>query len=42
MKGLYPHEEAARLPKTHQVDRVVAVRVPGVDAERHLVFMSPA
>lgn len=42
MKGLYPHEEAARLPKTHRVDRVVAVRVPGVDAERHLVFMSPA
>ena len=42
MKGLYPYEEIARLPKTHRVDRVVPVRVPGVNAERHLVFLSAA
>lgn len=42
MKGLHPYEEIARLPKTHRVDRVVPVRVPGVNAERHLVFLSAA
>lgn len=42
MKGLFPYEEIARLPKTHRVDQVLRLRVPGVDAERHLVFLSPA
>lgn len=42
MKGLYPHEEIARLPASHRVDRVIPVQVPGVDAERHLVFLKQA
>lgn len=42
MKGLYPYEEIARLPATHRVDRVLPVRVPGLDAERHLVFLRRA
>ena len=42
MKGLHPYEEIARLPATHRVDRVVPVRVPGLDAERHLVFLRRA
>lgn len=42
MKGVYPHDEIARLPATHRVDRVIPVRVPGLDAERHLVFLKRA
>ena len=41
MKGLYPYEEIARLPATHRVDRVVPLRVPGLNAERHVVFVRP-
>lgn len=39
MKGVYPHDEIARLPKTHQVERVIELNVPQVEGERHLVVL---
>lgn len=39
MKGVYPYEEIALLPAGTKVSEVVPVRVPGLDAERHLVRM---
>ena len=40
MKGLYPHEEIAQL-KGARVTRDVPLRVPGLDADRHLIVMEP-
>ena len=40
MKGLYPNEEIAQL-KGARVTRDVALRVPGLDADRHLIVMEP-
>jgi len=37
MKGQYPHEEIAELPPGWTVTAVHVLRVPGLDAERHLV-----
>lgn len=37
MKGVYPHDEIARLPADFNVTRVVALTVPEVDGQRHLV-----
>jgi 16S rRNA (guanine527-N7)-methyltransferase len=42
MKGLWPHDEIARLPVTVQVDAVHRLSVPGVEGERHLVVLSKA
>ena len=42
MKGLYPHEELAQLPQEAQLREVVALQVPGLDAQRHLVVMTKA
>lgn len=42
MKGLYPYEEIAQLPATVVVLRVEPLRVPGLDAERHLVVLQLA
>lgn len=39
MKGIYPHEELARLPTGFHVSEIVALKVPGVDAARHLVII---
>jgi len=39
MKGVYPYEEIAMLPDGVKVSEVVPVKVPGLDAERHLVRM---
>ena len=41
MKGQYPGEEIARLPAAFKVQKVVKLDVPGLDAERHLVFIGP-
>ena len=41
MKGLYPHEELRELPPDVMVAEVPAVRVPGLDGQRHLVIMKP-
>jgi 16S rRNA (guanine527-N7)-methyltransferase len=38
MKGLYPHEELAGLGQPWSVRDVIALRVPGLDAARHLVL----
>ncbi|GAB3101849.1 16S rRNA (guanine(527)-N(7))-methyltransferase RsmG [Lysobacter terrae] len=37
MKGVYPAEEIAALPEGWTVTATHALRVPGMDAERHLV-----
>ena len=39
MKGVFPHEEIARVPDGFVVDRTVALKVPGLEAERHLVLI---
>jgi 16S rRNA (guanine527-N7)-methyltransferase len=42
MKGLYPHEEIAQVPPAYRLRRVVALEVPGLAAQRHLVLIEPA
>ena len=42
MKGVYPFEEIARLPASHRVADVKELRVPALDAKRHLVFLERA
>lgn len=42
MKGIYPHEELARLPACVALQSVEQLRVPNLDAERHLVVLRPA
>lgn len=39
MKGVAPADEIARLPTGWQVTEVRALQVPGLNAERHLVFI---
>lgn len=39
MKGIYPEQELARLPTGVTVERVIALAVPGLDKQRHLVEM---
>ena len=42
MKGVYPYEEIARIPQTHRVAEVVELKVPSLDAKRHLVRIEAA
>jgi len=42
MKGVHPFDEIAKLPSTHRVENVVALRVPTLDAQRHLVLLKAA
>ena len=42
MKGVWPHEEIARLPADLAVEAVHRLNVPGVDGERHLVIVRRA
>jgi 16S rRNA (guanine527-N7)-methyltransferase len=42
MKGVYPFEEIARVPSSHRVAEVKELRVPALDAKRHLVFLERA
>ncbi|HTP95038.1 MAG TPA: 16S rRNA (guanine(527)-N(7))-methyltransferase RsmG [Burkholderiales bacterium] len=39
MKGLYPFEEIEQLPDTCKLLRVVALQVPGLNAQRHLALL---
>ena len=41
MKGVHPYEEIDQLSELAQVVEVIALQVPGLDAERHLVKMAP-
>jgi 16S rRNA (guanine527-N7)-methyltransferase len=40
LKGTAPQDERERLPEPWKVERLQALKVPGLDAERHLVFIS--
>jgi 16S rRNA (guanine527-N7)-methyltransferase len=42
MKGQRPDAEIARLPEVFRVKRMLKLAVPGLDAERHLVFIEAA
>jgi len=42
MKGVHPFEEIARVPPSHRVESVVALAVPTLDAQRHLVRLKAA
>ncbi len=42
MKGVYPMTEVECLEDKSVIDEVVALKVPGLDAERHLVIMHSA
>lgn len=39
MKGACPDEELAQLPAGIEVERVVPLAVPGLDAQRHLIIL---
>jgi 16S rRNA (guanine527-N7)-methyltransferase len=39
MKGVYPYEELAQLPPAYRVAETIALDVPGLEAERHLVLI---
>lgn len=41
MKGIYPDDELVRLPTGYRVVGVYSLRVPHLDAERHLVHLAP-
>ena len=40
MKGVYPHDEVAALPAGWEVTGSHPLRVPGLDAERHLLVVT--
>ena len=42
MKGVYPFEEIAKVPATHRVENVIELRVPTLEAKRHLVLLRAA
>ncbi len=39
MKGVYPHDEIARLPAGFAVEEIISLDVPTVDGQRHLVVV---
>ena len=41
MKGLIPHEEIATLPDWVRVSANHELRVPGLEASRHLIVLEP-
>jgi 16S rRNA (guanine527-N7)-methyltransferase len=42
MKGLYPFDEIARVPASHRVAQVIELRVPRLEASRHVVLVEAA
>ena len=42
MKGVHPHEEIAHLPAECRMEQVHRLKVPGLEAERHLVVLRAA
>lgn len=41
MKGVYPEEELSAVPAQFRVRKVASLQVPGLNAARHLVIISP-
>lgn len=41
MKGSYPNAELEQIPEAFRVTEVYALQVPGLEAERHLVKITP-
>ena len=41
MKGVYPDEELAQLPRDFKLHSAVPLSVPGLPAKRHLVLLTP-
>jgi 16S rRNA (guanine527-N7)-methyltransferase len=41
MKGVYPDEEIAQLPSTFKLHSTLPLKVPGLNAERHLILLNP-
>jgi 16S rRNA (guanine527-N7)-methyltransferase len=41
MKGVWPHDEIAKLPDNCRLRMVIPLGVPGLNAERHLVLIDP-
>ena len=39
MKGVHPHEEIQQLPPDCQLEQVHRLKIPGLNAERHLVVL---
>lgn len=39
MKGRFPQDELSAVPQEFRVEEVIGLRVPGLDAERHLVVI---
>lgn len=39
MKGVHPHEEIQQLPPDCQLEQVHQLKIPGLNAERHLVVL---
>lgn len=42
MKGVFPQEETALLPESVKVEKIIPLKVPALEAERHLVVMRVA
>ena len=42
MKGVYPDEEVAQLPASFRLERALPLKVPGLEAQRHLLMLRPA
>ena len=42
MKGLYPHDELGHLPAGVTAEQVIPLKVPGLEAQRHLVLIKVA
>ena len=42
MKGVHPFDEIARVPASHRVAEVIELKVPSLDARRHLVLLEAA
>lgn len=41
MRGRYSEQEGGNLPESFRVKEVIPLRVPGLNAERHLVLLEP-
>jgi 16S rRNA (guanine527-N7)-methyltransferase len=41
MKGIFPHEEIAQLPQGWRLQQAVALTIPALRAQRHLLLLAP-